>query len=272
MPLARGIALALLVVAAVAPAAVAGPATHPSEERIAELREYHDSGRYARDLRAVNRSARRYLRRELRDGVRRPAIVLDVDETSLSNWARLSASDFGAKPVPKTVGARSVPFRNVIYDYTLGQAMADGFVKEPAVATRKDFDPRSVGEQELEQIERQHGQEAKAREEAKRQQQAARLIKGNINREGEKIYHLPGQAGYDRVQAEETFETEEQAMAAGFRRSQAPGGGTIKGKVNRDGEKIYHLPGQANYERVEADFLFESEEQAQANGFRAAQR
>lgn len=53
---------------------------------------------------------------------------------------------------PKAVGTRPVPFRNVIFNYTLGQAMADGFVKEPAVATRKDFDPRSVGEQELEQI------------------------------------------------------------------------------------------------------------------------
>lgn len=53
---------------------------------------------------------------------------------------------------PKTVGTRSVAFQNVIYDYSLGQAMADGFVKEPAVATRKDFDPRSVGDRELEQI------------------------------------------------------------------------------------------------------------------------
>ncbi|RYY23231.1 MAG: restriction endonuclease subunit R [Sphingomonadales bacterium] len=53
---------------------------------------------------------------------------------------------------PKAVGARPIPFRNVIYNYPLSEAMADGFVKEPAVATRKDFDPRSVGEQELEQI------------------------------------------------------------------------------------------------------------------------
>ena len=30
--------------------------------------------------------------------------------------------------------------------------MADGFVKEPAVATRKDFDPKSVAREELEQI------------------------------------------------------------------------------------------------------------------------
>src|SRR5215469_7295887 len=53
---------------------------------------------------------------------------------------------------PKTVGARSVPFKNVIYNYTLGQAMADGFVKEPAVATRKDFDPKSVPAEKLEEI------------------------------------------------------------------------------------------------------------------------
>jgi type III restriction enzyme len=53
---------------------------------------------------------------------------------------------------PKTVGARSVRFRNVIYDYSLGQAMADGFVKEPAVATRKDFDPQSVLPEKLEEI------------------------------------------------------------------------------------------------------------------------
>jgi type III restriction enzyme len=53
---------------------------------------------------------------------------------------------------PKTVGARSTAFRNVVYSYCLGQAMADGFVKEPAVATRKDFDPKSVSEDRLEHI------------------------------------------------------------------------------------------------------------------------
>ena len=53
---------------------------------------------------------------------------------------------------PKTVGARSQDFRNVIYSYGLGQAMADGFVKEPAVATRKDFDPSSVSAARLERI------------------------------------------------------------------------------------------------------------------------
>ena len=32
-----------------------------------------------------------------------------------------------------------VPFKNVIFDYPLGRAMADGFVKEPAVVTRENF-------------------------------------------------------------------------------------------------------------------------------------
>ena len=36
---------------------------------------------------------------------------------------------------PKTVGARSQDFKNVIYHYPLANAMKDGFVKEPAVAT-----------------------------------------------------------------------------------------------------------------------------------------
>ena len=36
----------------------------------------------------------------------------------------------------------AMPFKNVIYDYPLAKAMADGFVKEPAVVTQKNFDPR----------------------------------------------------------------------------------------------------------------------------------
>jgi len=87
-------------------------------------------------------------------------LVLLMDESHRYRASAGANAIEGLKPIlgleltatPKAVGARPVPFRNVIYNYTLGQAMADGFVKEPAVATRKDFDPRSVGEQELEQI------------------------------------------------------------------------------------------------------------------------
>lgn len=44
-------------------------------------------------------------------------------------------------------------------------------------------------------------------------------IKGNINSKGEKIYHVPGGAYYDRTDAEEWFFTEEDAKAAGYRAS-----------------------------------------------------
>jgi type III restriction enzyme len=87
-------------------------------------------------------------------------LVLLMDEAHRYRASAGANAIDGLKPIlgleltatPKTVGSRAVPFRNVIYNYTLGQAMADGLVKEPAVATRKDFDPLSVGEQELEQI------------------------------------------------------------------------------------------------------------------------
>ena len=58
---------------------------------------------------------------------------------------------------PKTIGAKPQPFRNVIYAYGLGEALADGLVKEPAVATRKDFDPTSVPADELERIKLEDG-------------------------------------------------------------------------------------------------------------------
>jgi type III restriction enzyme len=58
---------------------------------------------------------------------------------------------------PRSTGARSTPFKNVILDYSLGQAMADGFVKEPAVATRADFDPKTKTTEELEDIKLQDG-------------------------------------------------------------------------------------------------------------------
>jgi hypothetical protein len=76
------------------------------------LKDYHDTGAYAKDQRTVDRQARSYLLKrvnELRShpcrnrgsqGAAgpctppRPALVLDIDETSLSNYANLAASNF----------------------------------------------------------------------------------------------------------------------------------------------------------------------------------
>lgn len=50
-----------------------------------------------------------------------------------------------------------VPFKNVIYDYPLGRAMADGFVKEPAVVTRKNFNPLGMSPEEVERLKLEDG-------------------------------------------------------------------------------------------------------------------
>ncbi len=51
----------------------------------------------------------------------------------------------------------AVPFKNVIVDYPLGQAMADGFVKEPAVVTRKNFNPAGMSAEEIERLKLEDG-------------------------------------------------------------------------------------------------------------------
>ena len=58
---------------------------------------------------------------------------------------------------PKTTGAKPVDFKNCIYAYSLSEAMQDGFVKEPAVATRKDFKPKNYSPEELEKIKLEDG-------------------------------------------------------------------------------------------------------------------
>jgi len=44
-------------------------------------------------------------------------------------------------------------FQNVVYEYSLAQALADGkYVKNPAIATRKDFDPKGLDDKQIELI------------------------------------------------------------------------------------------------------------------------
>lgn len=49
------------------------------------------------------------------------------------------------------------PFKNVIFDYPLGRAMADGFVKEPAVVTRKNFTPAGMSVEQIERLKLEDG-------------------------------------------------------------------------------------------------------------------
>ena len=59
---------------------------------------------------------------------------------------------------PFIEGAKgAVPFKNVILDYPLGKAMEDGFVKEPAVVTRKNFNPAGMSPEEIERMKLEDG-------------------------------------------------------------------------------------------------------------------
>lgn len=89
-----------------------------------------------------------------------PDLVMLMDEAHRYRAKAAANAVYELKPklgleltaTPKTVGASPKDFRNVIYRYGLGEAMADGFVKEPAVATRANFNRKHYDEDQLETI------------------------------------------------------------------------------------------------------------------------
>lgn len=62
-----------------------------------QLSSYHAGGAYDRDLAVVDDEAANWMRANA-GRVTRPALVLDIDETSLSNWPQMAANDFGYIP------------------------------------------------------------------------------------------------------------------------------------------------------------------------------
>ncbi len=82
---------------------------------------------------------------------RASAGVKAINELKPILGLELTATPF----VESSKGATS--FKNVIYDYPLGQAIADGFVKEPAVVTRQDFDAAGMSRQEIELLKLEDG-------------------------------------------------------------------------------------------------------------------
>lgn len=95
-----------------------------------------------------------------------PDLVLIMDESHRYRASAGVKAINELKPVlgleltatPFTEGTKGpVLFKNVIYDYPLAKAMEDGFVKEPAVATQKDFDPNKFSPSELEKIKLEDG-------------------------------------------------------------------------------------------------------------------
>ncbi len=63
-----------------------------------DLVQYHDSGQYQHDMASVMRQAMDYLKLRIDENDfhgKKPAIVLDIDETSLSNYTDMIKLDFG---------------------------------------------------------------------------------------------------------------------------------------------------------------------------------
>jgi predicted secreted acid phosphatase len=81
-----------------APAAVAPAIASSDVPRLYEAQrqvdEYISSGRYERDFSAVVAQARDWLEQRSKTA-KRPAIVLDIDETSLSNWPAYRLNGWG---------------------------------------------------------------------------------------------------------------------------------------------------------------------------------
>ena len=50
-----------------------------------------------------------------------------------------------------------VPFKNVVMDYPLARAMEDGFVKEPAAVTQRNFDAKAYTPEEIEKVKLEDG-------------------------------------------------------------------------------------------------------------------
>ncbi|HZI85806.1 MAG TPA: DEAD/DEAH box helicase family protein [Pyrinomonadaceae bacterium] len=95
-----------------------------------------------------------------------PDLVLIMDEShryrasagvrAINELRPVMGLELTATPFVET-NRGPVPFKNVIYDYALGRAMADGFVKEPAVVTRKNFDPNGMSTEEIEKLKLEDG-------------------------------------------------------------------------------------------------------------------
>ncbi|MEX2382539.1 MAG: DEAD/DEAH box helicase family protein [Opitutales bacterium] len=90
-----------------------------------------------------------------------PDLVLLMDEShryrasagvrAINELKPILGLELTATPFVETAKG-ATPFNNVIYDYALGRAIADGFVKEPAVVTRKNFNPAGMSKEAIEEL------------------------------------------------------------------------------------------------------------------------
>ncbi|MCL2831178.1 MAG: DEAD/DEAH box helicase family protein [Betaproteobacteria bacterium] len=95
-----------------------------------------------------------------------PDLVLLMDEShryrasagvrAINELKPLFGLEVTATPFVES-GKGPVPFRNVVMDYPLARAMEDGFVKDPAVVTQRNFDARAHTPEEIEKTKLEDG-------------------------------------------------------------------------------------------------------------------
>lgn len=96
-----------------------------------------------------------------------PDLVLIMDEAhryraaagmrAINELKPILGLELTATPFVEGAGNTRTPFKNVIYEYALSNAMRDGFVKEPAVATRENFKASDYSDAQLENLKLQDG-------------------------------------------------------------------------------------------------------------------
>jgi len=96
-----------------------------------------------------------------------PDLVLLMDEShryrasagvrSINDLKPLFGLELTATPFVEAGSGKTVPFRNVVMDYPLARAMEDGFVKEPAVVTQRNFDAKAHTSDEIEKVKLEDG-------------------------------------------------------------------------------------------------------------------
>jgi type III restriction enzyme len=96
-----------------------------------------------------------------------PDLVLIMDEShryrasagvrAINELKPVLGLELTATPYTGTTVQNRTFFKNVVLEYSLGRAMADGFVKEPAVVTRQDFDPKCMSPEAIEQLKLEDG-------------------------------------------------------------------------------------------------------------------
>ena len=76
---------------------------------------------------------------------------------SINDLKPLFGLEVTATPFVEAGSGKTVPFKNVVMDYPLARAMEDGFVKEPAVVTQRNFDAKAHTPEDIEKTKLEDG-------------------------------------------------------------------------------------------------------------------